>query len=262
VRAVTIPKPNGGERTLGVPNVQDRFIQQAIHAKLSERCEPFFSENSYGFRPMRSAHDAVRAAQELVKQGKRYVVDIDLKSFFDEVNHDKLMHLLDKHVEDKSLKKLIGAILRASVQQPDGSRYKRGKGTPQGGPLSPLLANIYLDPLDKELERRGLSFVRYADDIAIFVTSPRVAIGGHALPLHAAGYLRSLIPNPPMAWMETGCPIPITSISERSEMPYGGPLARSANTENLWPLPINSSSKSWLRQKKSPVSHGADGRSR
>jgi RNA-directed DNA polymerase len=153
VRAVTIPKPNGGERTLGVPNVQDRFIQQAIHEKLSERCEPFFSENSYGFRPMRSAHDAVRAAQELVKQGKRYVVDIDLKSFFDEVNHDKLMHL----------------------QQPDGSRYKRGKGTPQGGPLSPLLANIYLDPLDKELERRGLSFVRYADDIAIFVTSLRAA---------------------------------------------------------------------------------------
>jgi RNA-directed DNA polymerase len=102
-------------------------------------------------------------------------VDIDLKSFFDEVNHDKLMHLLDEHVEDKSLKKLIGAILRAPVQRPDGSRYKRGKGTPQGGPLSPLLANIYLDPLDKELESRGLSFVRYADDIAIFVTSPRAA---------------------------------------------------------------------------------------
>jgi len=175
VRAVTIPKPNGGERTLGVPNVQDRLIQQAIHAKLSERCEPFFSEHSYGFRPMRSAHDAVRAAQEFIKQGKKYVVDIDLKSFFDEVNHDKLMHLLDKHVEDKSLKKLIGAILRAPVQRPDGSRYKRGKGTPQGGPLSPLLANIYLDPLDKELERRGLSFMRYADDIAIFVTSPRAA---------------------------------------------------------------------------------------
>jgi RNA-directed DNA polymerase len=175
VRAVTIPKANGGERTLGVPNIQDRLIQQAIHGKLSERCEPFFSENSYGFRPNRSAHEAVRAAQELVKQGKRYVVDIDLKSFFDEVNHDKLMHLLGNHVEDKILKKLIGAILRAPVQQPDGSRYKRGKGTPQGGPLSPLLANIYLDPLDKELENRGLSFVRYADDIAIFVTSPRAA---------------------------------------------------------------------------------------
>lgn len=175
VRAVTIPKPNGGERTLGVPNVQDRWIQQAIHQKLSERCEPFFSQHSYGFRPNRSAHDAVRAGQKLVQSGKGYVVDIDLKSFFDEVDHDKLMHLLDQHVEDKSLKKLIGAILRAPVQRPDGSRYKRGKGTPQGGPLSPLLANIYLDPLDKELEKRGLSFVRYADDIAIFVSSPRSA---------------------------------------------------------------------------------------
>lgn len=175
VRAVTIPKPNGGERILGVPNVQDRWIQQAIHQKLGERCEPFFSEHSYGFRPNRSAHDAVRAGQKLVQSGKGYVVDIDLKSFFDEVDHDKLMHLLDQHVEDKSLKKLIGAILRAPVQRPDGSRYKRGKGTPQGGPLSPLLANVYLDPLDKELEKRGLSFVRYADDIAIFVSSPRSA---------------------------------------------------------------------------------------
>lgn len=175
VREVKIPKADGGERMLGVPNVQDRWLQQAVHEKLSERCEPFFSEHSYGFRPNRSAHDAVRAGRELVKQGKGYVVDIDLKSFFDEVGHDRLMHLLGEHVEDKSLKKLIGAFLRASVQRPDGSRYKRGKGTPQGGPLSPLLANIYLDPLDKELERRGLSFVRYADDIAIFVSSARAA---------------------------------------------------------------------------------------
>jgi len=175
IRAVSIPKANGGERVLGVPNVQDRLIQQAIHQKLSERCEPFFSEHSYGFRPKRSAHDAVRAAREMVTQGKRFVADIDLKSFFDEVDHDKLMHLLGAHIEDKGLKKLIGTILRAPVQHRDGSRHKRGKGTPQGGPLSPLLANIYLDPLDKELERRGLSFVRYADDIAIFVTSPRAA---------------------------------------------------------------------------------------
>ena len=108
VRAVTIPKPNGGERTLGVPNVQDRWIQQAIHQKLSERCEPFFSEHSYGFRPNRSAHDAVRAGQKFVQSGKRYVVDIDLKSFFDEVDHDKLMQLVGHHVEDKSLKQLIG----------------------------------------------------------------------------------------------------------------------------------------------------------
>jgi len=175
IRAVSIPKANGGERVLGVPNVQDRLIQQAVHQKLSERCEPFFSENSYGFRPNCSAHDAVRAGRKFVEQGKGHVVDIDLKSFFDEVDHDKLMHLLKAYVKDKSLKKMIGAILRAPIQRPDGSRYKRGKGTPQGGPLSPLLANIYLDPLDKELERRGLSFVRYADDIAIFVSSPRSA---------------------------------------------------------------------------------------
>jgi group II intron reverse transcriptase/maturase len=208
VRAVTIPKPNGGERTLGVPNVQDRWIHQAIHEKLSERCEPFFSEHSYGFRPNRSAHDAIRAAQEYVKQGKRYVVDIDLKSFFDEVDHDKLMHLLDKHVEDKSLKKLIGAILRAPVQRPDGSRYKRGKGTPQGGPLSPLLANIYLDPLDKELEHRGLSFVRYADDIAIFVSSPR-----------AAERVRASI----TAWIEENLKVPVNR-----EKSGSGPTGASA----------------------------------
>jgi RNA-directed DNA polymerase len=128
-----------------------------------------------GFRPNRSAHDAIRAGQKFVQSGKRYVVDIDLKSFFDEVDHDKLMHLVGYHVEEKSLKQLIGAILRAPVQRPDGSRYKRGKGTPQGGPLSPLLANLYLDPLDKELEKRGLSFVRYADDLTIFVSSPRSA---------------------------------------------------------------------------------------
>lgn len=175
VRAVSIPKAGGGERVLGVPNVQDRLIQQAIHQKLSERCEPFFSESSYGFRPNRGAHQAVLAGREFVTAGKQYVVDIDLKNFFDEVNHDKLMSLLSAYVEDKALKKLIGAILRAPVEQADGSRHKRGKGTPQGGPLSPLLANIYLDPLDKELEARGLSFVRYADDIAIFVSSPRAA---------------------------------------------------------------------------------------
>ena len=158
-----------------MPNVQDRVIQQAIHQKLSDYCERFFSEHSYGFRPNRSAHDAVRAAQEYVRQGKGYVVDIDLKSFFDEVNHDKLMQLLKAYVEDKPLKALIGSYLRAPVQNADGTRQKRSKGTPQGGPLSPLLANIYLDPLDKELEQRGLSFVRYADDIAIFVKSERSA---------------------------------------------------------------------------------------
>ena len=175
VRAVKIPKANGGERQLGIPNVQDRLIQQAIHQRLSAICERFFSEHSYGFRPNRSAHDAVRAAQKYVNAGKRWVVDIDLKAFFDEVDHDILMHQLRPHVADKQIRKLIGAYLRSPLQSADGHRMPRRKGTPQGGPLSPLLANIYLDPLDKELERRGLSFVRYADDIAIYVSSPRSA---------------------------------------------------------------------------------------
>ena len=175
VLAVSIPKPNGGDRVLGIPNVQDRLIQQAIHQCLSVRCEALFSEHSYGFRPKRSAHDAVCAAQGYIEEGKTWVVDIDLKSFFDEISHDILMHQLRPHVEDKLVRKLIGSYLRSPVELRDGSRIKRSKGTPQGGPLSPLLANIYLDPLDKELERRGLSFVRYADDIAIYVSSERSA---------------------------------------------------------------------------------------
>lgn len=138
-------------------------------------CECVFSQHSYGFRPDRSAHDAVRAAQGYIKAGKHWVVDIDLKSFFDEVDHDILMRELRPCVADKQVRKLIGAYLRAPMQEGDGKRIARRKGTPQGGPLSPLLANIYLDPLDKELERRGLSFVRYADDIAIYVNSARSA---------------------------------------------------------------------------------------
>ena len=175
VRAVEIPEPQGGVRTLGIPNVQDRLIQQAIHQQLSPLWEAEFSEHSYGFRPDRSAPDAIRAAQGFVKAGKTWVVDIDLKSFFDEVNHDRLMRLVGQKVRDKRLLRLIGNYLRAPMQTPDGRRQKRQKGTPQGGPLSPLLANIYLDELDKELEKRGVSFVRYADDVAIFVSSERSA---------------------------------------------------------------------------------------
>lgn len=175
VRAVDIPKANGGTRTLGIPNVIDRMIQQAIHQVMSPAWEPDFSEHSHGFRPGRSAHDAVKEAQAYVKEGKTWVVDIDLKSFFDQVNHDKLMHLVARKVRDKGLLQLIGAYLRAPLRQPDGSQQKRTCGTPQGGPLSPLLANIYLDPLDKELEKRGLAFVRYADDIAMFASSQRSA---------------------------------------------------------------------------------------
>lgn len=175
VRAVDIPKASGGTRTLGIPNVQDRLIQQAIHQKLAPLWEAEFSEHSHGFRANRSAHDAVRAGQGYIKAGKTWVVDIDLKSFFDEVNHDLLMHRVGRKVRDKRLLRLIGNYLRAPMQTPDGGKTGRTQGTPQGGPLSPLLANIYLDPLDKELERRGLSFVRYADDVAIFTASERAA---------------------------------------------------------------------------------------
>ena len=174
VRVVEIPKPQGGTRRLGIPTVTDRLIEQALGQVLSTIWEPHFSEHSYGFRPGRSAHDAVRAAQGYVSEGKEWVVDIDLKNFFDQVDHDILMRMVAERVRDKRVLQLIGRYLRAPVVQ-GRSEQVRVKGTPQGGPLSPLLANIYLDALDKELERRGLSFVRYADDIAIYVSSPRAA---------------------------------------------------------------------------------------
>lgn len=175
VRAVTIAKANGGIRQLGIPTVQDRVIQQALQIVISAAVDIQMSPHSYGFRPNRSAHDALRAARAYVKQGKIWVVDIDLKSFFDQVNHDKLMHQLSGKIADKRILKLIGRYLRAPMRQEDGTQTKRLKGTPQGGPLSPLLANIYLTPLDEELTRRGISFVRYADDIALFASSERAA---------------------------------------------------------------------------------------
>lgn len=175
VRAVRIPKPQGGERQLGIPTVQDRLIQQGLLLQLGPLFEARMSEHSYGFRPGRSAHDAVQAARRHVLAGKRWVVDIDLKSFFDQVDHDKLMHLVSQVVDDKRVLKLIGAYLRAPLHHPDGQRERRTRGTPQGGPLSPLLANIYLTPLDRELERRGIAFVRYADDIQLYAGSERAA---------------------------------------------------------------------------------------
>ena len=174
VRGVEIPKANGGSRLLGIPNVQDRVIQQAMQQELSAIFEAKFSAHSYGFRPGRSAHDAVEAARGYVVAGKNWVVDIDLKAFFDQVDHDLLMREVSREVRDKAVLKTIGAYLRAPMKV-GGQKVTRTKGTPQGGPLSPLLANIYLHPLDVELETRGLSFVRYADDIAIFASSERAA---------------------------------------------------------------------------------------
>ena len=175
VRAVTIPKAGGGKRQLGIPNAQDRLIQQAIGRLLSEEWENEFSEHSYGFRPGRSAHDAVDAASEYVKAGKIWVVDIDFKGFFDEVNHDILMNRVREKIKDGNLLRTIYRYLKAAIRQPDGTQYKPTKGMPQGGPLSPILANIYLHPLDMELEKRGVAFVRYADDVAIYASSERSA---------------------------------------------------------------------------------------
>lgn len=174
VRGVEIEKPNGGTRLLGIPTIGDRVVQQSIQTELQRVFDPFFSENSYGFRPGRSAHQAIERASEYVKEGKIWVVDIDLKSFFDEINHDRLMNRLRNSISDKKLLKLIHQLLRAGLMQ-GGVETQRTAGTPQGGPLSPLLSNIVLDELDKELEVRGLSFVRYADDCNIFVGSERSA---------------------------------------------------------------------------------------
>jgi RNA-directed DNA polymerase len=172
VKRTRIPKPDGGERELGIPNVLDRFIQQAILQILQPIYEEKFSEYSYGFRPGRSAHDAINKAHEYIKSGRNVVVDIDLERFFDRVNHDKLMSEIAKTVEDKSVLKVLRAYLNAGVM--DGGIWRATEeGTPQGGNLSPLLSNIVLDKLDKELERRGHAFARYADDCNIYVRSER-----------------------------------------------------------------------------------------
>ena len=172
VRRVSIPKPDGGERLLGIPAVQDRLIQQAINRVLIEEYDPKFSEHSYGFRPERSAHDAVNKAKGYIEGGKKWVVDMDLEKFFDTVHHDRLMSRLKQDIQDKRLLKLINSYLKAGVLV-DGVVIGSDEGTPQGGPLSPLLSNIVLDELDRELEKRGHSFVRYADDCNIYVSSKR-----------------------------------------------------------------------------------------
>jgi RNA-directed DNA polymerase len=173
VRRVEIPKPDGGGmRKLGIPSVLDRFIQQAVMQVLQRRWDRTFSESSYGFRPGRSAHQAVAQAQQYIAEGYGWCVDFDLEKFFDRVNHDKLMGRIAKRVEDKRLLKLIRAFLNAGVME-NGLVSPSVEGTPQGGPLSPLLSNLVLDELDRELERRGLRFVRYADDCNIYVRSER-----------------------------------------------------------------------------------------
>lgn len=174
VKRVMIPKPDGGERELGIPTVMDRMIQQAVAQVLSALFEPRFSPHSYGFRPGRSAHQAILAAQGMIEAGYSHVVDIDLEKFFDRVNHDKLMGQVAKVVHDKRLLKLIRAFLNAGVMA-NGVVVEREEGTPQGGPLSPLLSNIVLDELDHELEKRCHQFVRYADDCNIFVRSQKSA---------------------------------------------------------------------------------------
>jgi RNA-directed DNA polymerase len=172
VRRVEIPKPDGGVRKLGIPTVLDRFIQQAVMQVLQRRWDRTFSDHSYGFRPGRSAHQAVARAQQYIAGGHGWCVDLDLEKFFDRVNHDRMMGQIAKRVADKRLLKLIRAFLNAGVME-NGLVRPSVEGTPQGGPLSPLLSNLVLDELDRELERRGHRFVRYADDCNIYVRSER-----------------------------------------------------------------------------------------
>jgi RNA-directed DNA polymerase len=172
VRRVQIPKPGGGMRKLGIPTVVDRFVQQMLLGVLQRRFDPGFSDHSYGFRPGRSAHQAVAQAQRYINEGCRWVVDIDLEKFFDRVNHDILMSRLARRVTDRRVLRIIRAYLNAGVMA-EGLVHPTDEGTPQGGPLSPVLSNVVLDELARELQQRGLRFVRYADDCNIYVCSRR-----------------------------------------------------------------------------------------
>ncbi len=189
VRRVTIPKPDGGERELGIPTVTDRLIQQALLQVLQPILDPTFSQHSYGFRPGRRAHDAVLAAQAYVQSGRRVVVDVDLEKFFDRVNHDILIDRLRRRVADAGVIRLVRAYLDSGIMV-DGVVQQRYQGTPQGGPLSPLLANVLLDEVDKELERCGHRFARYADDCNVYVRSRRAGERVMALLRRLYGRLR------------------------------------------------------------------------
>lgn len=188
VRRVTIPKPDGGERELGIPTVTDRLIQQALLQVLQPILDPTFSEHSYGFRSGRRAHDAVLAAQSYVQSGRRVVVDVDLEKFFDRVNHDIQIDRLQKRIGDARVIRLIRAYLNSGIM--DGGVVQQHQGTPQGGPLSPLLANVLLDEVDRELEQRGHCFVRYADDANVYVRSRRAGERVMALLRRLYGRLR------------------------------------------------------------------------
>lgn len=176
VKRVEIPKPDGGIRKLGIPTVRDRLVQQAISQVLSPMYDKMFSDSSYGFRPNRSAHDAIRKTQWFYSHGYKVVVDLDLSKYFDTINHDQLLQILREDIDDKNLIKLIKLFLKSGVILPDGLKTETTEGSPQGGPLSPLLSNIYLNKFDMEMERRGHKFARYADDINIYVKSKRAGM--------------------------------------------------------------------------------------
>lgn len=173
IRRVWIPKPDGGQRGLGIPNVVDRWVQQALLQVLEPIFEPTFHASSHGFRPNRGAHTAIAEAAKYVMEGRRYTVDLDLEKFFDRVDHQRLLDRVGQRVQDRRILRIVRLMLKARVVFPDGTRVATEEGTPQGGPLSPLLSNVVLDELDRELGRRGLCFVRYADDCNIYVRSER-----------------------------------------------------------------------------------------
>src|SRR5699024_6698849 len=172
VKRVEIDKEDGSKRKLGVPTVVDRFVQQAILQIMEPVVDPTFSDSSFGFRPKRSAHDAMRRAKQYYEQGYRFVVDMDMQQYFDTVNHDKLMYHVEEHIQDSTVLRLLRKFLRSGISI-DGTVYPTEVGCPQGGNLSPILSNIYLDQLDKELEKRGHRFIRYADDCNIYVRTPK-----------------------------------------------------------------------------------------